>query len=78
MSATRQHILKLYKDLLRYGETLQHTDKDFYIKRIKKEFKKNKNLEEASEINFNYKVNITEISYFTNNLSPVFYRRDDS
>lgn len=56
MSATRNQILKLYKDLLRYGETLQHTDKEFYVKRIKKEFKKNRSIEEPSEINFNYKV----------------------
>lgn len=56
MNTTRQQVLKLYKDLLRYGETLQHTDKEFYSKRIKKEFKKNRNLEEPSEINFNYKV----------------------
>lgn len=56
--ATRQQILKLYKDLLRYGETLQYTDKDFFTKKIRKEFKKNRSLEDTSEIDVNYKVSL--------------------
>lgn len=50
-------ILKLYKDLLRYGEELTLTDKNYYRLRIKTEFKKNKNLQDDNEINFCFEVN---------------------
>lgn len=57
MSApSKQQILKLYKDLLRYGQQLHLTDKQYYINRIKKEFVKNRELIEAEEINYNFKV----------------------
>lgn len=47
-------VLKLYKDLLRYGQDLQFTDKQYFYRRIKKEFKKNKTLTEPKDISFNY------------------------
>lgn len=49
-------IVKLYKDLLRYGQNLQYTDKEYFYKRIKSEFKKNKTLVDEAQIIFNYKV----------------------
>lgn len=54
----RIHILKLYKDLLRFGQQLELTDKKYYYNRIKKEFTKNKNLSDEADINYNYKVRI--------------------
>ncbi|KAG5679290.1 hypothetical protein PVAND_008868 [Polypedilum vanderplanki] len=42
----RQSVLALYKELLKYGKTLKHTDKDYYMKRVREEFVKNKDLPE--------------------------------
>lgn len=49
-------ILKLYKDLLRYGEELNLTDKNYFKQRIKKEFRRNKNLQDDKEITFYFEV----------------------
>lgn len=48
----RQIILKLYKDLLRYGANLKYTEKTYFAKRIRKSFKENKNLTDRAEIDF--------------------------
>jgi hypothetical protein len=53
---TGRQVLQLYRDLLRYGRQLQFTDKDYFARRIRKEFKKAKNIENAEDINFNYQV----------------------
>ncbi|XP_017784508.1 PREDICTED: uncharacterized protein LOC108568096 [Nicrophorus vespilloides] len=47
-------VLRLYKDLLRYGQQLQLTDKTYFYKRIKKEFKNNKSLSDPTKVSFNY------------------------
>ncbi|CAF3029303.1 unnamed protein product [Rotaria socialis] len=48
---TRQlEILRLYRDLLRYSQTLKYTDVDFYLNRIKQEFAKGKLLQNEHEI----------------------------
>lgn len=52
----RNAILKLYKDLLRYGEELRFTDKKYYRQRIREEFKQNKTLTEVADIDFQLKV----------------------
>lgn len=52
----RSQVLKLYKELLRYGEQLQLTNKEYYMKRIKKEFIKNRDLQDLADINYSYKV----------------------
>lgn len=57
MSITRIQILRLYKDIARYSEELKYTDKDYFLRRVRKEFKKNRELENEKEISFNYKVN---------------------
>lgn len=49
-------IILLYRDLLRYGKHLQLTDKDYYMSQVKKEFRKNKSLENPEDIEFQYKV----------------------
>jgi hypothetical protein len=53
---TKLQILKLYKDLLRYGQGLRFTDKDYFCNRIRREFRKNRELGDESEISFNFEV----------------------
>lgn len=48
----RQTILKLYKDLLRYGDNLKYTDKKYFRYKIRKNFKQNKHLIDQTEIDF--------------------------
>lgn len=38
---SKQQILRLYKDILRYGHQLELTDKNYFYRRISQEFKKN-------------------------------------
>lgn len=49
-------IKRLYKDLLRYGQQLRYTNKEYFCKRIKAEFKNNKSLNDQQDIAFQYKV----------------------
>ncbi|OWF39465.1 hypothetical protein KP79_PYT19865 [Mizuhopecten yessoensis] len=42
--------LSLYRALIRKGHTLRLTDKDFYLKRVRKEFEKNRNLADEAQI----------------------------
>lgn len=48
----RSKVLKLYKDLLRYGENLKYTDKLYFRYRIRKNFKQNRHLIDQAEIDF--------------------------
>lgn len=57
-------ILKLYKDLLRYGQELTLTDKSYYYRKIREEFKKNKNLQDTSEINNKFEVSLFNATIF--------------
>lgn len=52
---TRATILKLYKDILRYGETLKYTDKGYYRKKVRQIFKENKELAREADIDFQIK-----------------------
>ncbi|KDR08761.1 hypothetical protein L798_01572 [Zootermopsis nevadensis] len=49
---TGRQILRLYRDLLRYGRQLQFTDKNYFARRIREEFKQAKNTEKVEDINF--------------------------
>ncbi|XP_072401474.1 uncharacterized protein [Diabrotica undecimpunctata] len=55
----RTQILKLYKELLRYSEELKFTDKEYFRKRIKKEFQQNRDLVDENQISLNYKKGVT-------------------
>ncbi|XP_074028593.1 mitochondrial ribosome and complex I assembly factor AltMIEF1 [Leptinotarsa decemlineata] len=55
-------VLKLYKQLLRYGENLQLTDKHYFLNRIKQDFKRNKTLTNVEDINFNFEKGTTLLS----------------
>ena len=52
----RNKVLHLYKELLRYGETLRFTDKKYYRFRIRKGFLENKDLSDPKSIKFFIKV----------------------
>ena len=43
--STRPIVLSLYRQLLRYGENLQLTDKDYFFYRVRSEYAKNKTLQ---------------------------------
>ncbi|XP_043268310.1 uncharacterized protein [Venturia canescens] len=51
-SKMRTKVLRLYKDLLRFGEKLQFTDKKYFKYRIKKSFAENKDLDDPKTIKF--------------------------
>lgn len=57
-------ILKLYKDLLRYGQELTLTDKEYYRRRIRSEFRKNKTLEDETDITYAFEVIYTYFVVF--------------
>ena len=44
--------LGLYKQLMRYGQNLKYTDKDFYFRKIRTEFEKNRQLTDPAEIKY--------------------------
>lgn len=50
MSTRQLEVLRLYRDLLRYSQTLKYTDVNFYLNRVKQEFAKGKTLENEDEI----------------------------
>ncbi|CAF0832541.1 unnamed protein product [Adineta ricciae] len=50
MSSRQLEVLRLYRDLLRYSQTLKYTDVNFYLTRIKQEFAKGKTLENEDDI----------------------------
>lgn len=51
-SPSRQQVLQLYRALLQYGKTLEFTDQDYFMRRIRKEFQKNKTLVSSEEKQF--------------------------
>lgn len=55
---SRQAVLKLYKDILRYGETLKFTNKNYFRYRIQTAFKNNKDLSDEVAIDFQLKKGI--------------------
>ncbi|XP_044753457.1 MIEF1 upstream open reading frame protein [Coccinella septempunctata] len=55
----KQQVLKLYKNLLRYGQQLKYTDKEYFAKRIRNDFQKNKYLESKEDIDFNFERGLT-------------------
>lgn len=53
---SKTSVIRLYKDLLRYTKQIQYSDKDYYINRVKSEFRSRKNLSEPNDIEYYYKV----------------------
>uniref|UniRef100_A0A1Q3G3U2 Complex 1 LYR protein domain-containing protein n=1 Tax=Culex tarsalis TaxID=7177 RepID=A0A1Q3G3U2_CULTA len=52
---TRRLVLRLYRNLQRYGSQLQLTDQDYFRIRIRTEFIRNRDLSDPKEIEFAYK-----------------------
>ncbi|XP_012162207.1 MIEF1 upstream open reading frame protein [Ceratitis capitata] len=52
---SKQQILRLYKHLIRYGNQLQLTDKNYFLGRIRLEFKEGRELRDPAQIEFNFK-----------------------
>ncbi|XP_062561544.1 uncharacterized protein LOC134225466 isoform X2 [Armigeres subalbatus] len=48
-------IIRLYRDLRRYGSQLQLTDQQYFLQRVRREFDQNRNLNDPKEIEFCYK-----------------------
>lgn len=46
----RQRVLALYRDLLRYQRELRLTDKAFYVRRVREEFRRNKDATEVDRL----------------------------
>lgn len=46
------NVKAIYKSLLRYGNTLKYSNKDYFYRRIRFEFEKNSLLKNPEEINF--------------------------
>jgi len=49
---TSKEVISLYRALLRYRRGLQFTDKDYFYRRVRFEFEKNKYLTNAFDIKF--------------------------
>lgn len=47
---TRSKVISLYRQLLRYSENLQFTDKNYFCERIRCEYEKNKKLTDTEII----------------------------
>ncbi|KAL5007385.1 hypothetical protein ScPMuIL_016191 [Solemya velum] len=50
-----KEVLSLYRMCLRKGRQLQFTDKNYYYRRIRSEFDKNRNLSSEEEVKLNIK-----------------------
>lgn len=72
LQVTKQSILRLYKDLLRYSGKLQFTDKDYYLGRIRSEFRRNQTLEKSEDIQYYYNVS-NYLFLFLHNVNKMFY-----
>ena len=44
--------LSLYRQLLRYGQNLRYTDKEYFSARIRQEFEKCRHLRDEGEVDF--------------------------
>jgi hypothetical protein len=49
--ALSSEVLSLYRQLLRYGQSLQFTDKDYFQRRIRYEFERYRNTQNVNTIN---------------------------
>ncbi|RWS00373.1 uncharacterized protein B4U79_07380 [Dinothrombium tinctorium] len=63
MAIGKREVLNLYKQLIRYSNTLRFTDKTFYLQKVRKEFEKNRTLVDASEVDFYYQVYLPVLRY---------------
>lgn len=55
-ASTSRQVLQLYRNLMQYSKELQFTDKAYFQRRVRKEFRRNKNLQLSDDIEFAIKV----------------------
>jgi len=65
-TVSRALILHLYKNLLKYSNQLVYTDKNFYLNKIKRDFRQNKHLTQQEDIRYFYEVFINIFVMFSN------------
>lgn len=56
LQPSKQQVLRLYKHLIRYGNQLQLTDKSYFLGRVRREFRENREETELHKIEFYFKV----------------------
>ncbi|XP_053680913.1 MIEF1 upstream open reading frame protein [Anopheles nili] len=54
-AASKRLVLSLYRDLLRYGTQLQYTDQEYFLSRIRREFRQGASLTDPKEIDICFK-----------------------
>ncbi|XP_058460994.1 mitochondrial ribosome and complex I assembly factor AltMIEF1 [Malaya genurostris] len=52
---SKRLILRLYRDLHRYGSQLQFTNREYFLQRVRREFDKNRAVNDPKEFEFCYK-----------------------
>lgn len=62
--SSRSSALQLYRNLLRYSKNLQFTDKEYFVKRIREAFEKNRTLDDPQSISQCIKVKINQTLSF--------------
>lgn len=63
MSFARSEILNLYRSFLKYGKEIKLTDRDYFKKRIRKEFKSNRGVTNIQEIQFHVEASLLNLPY---------------
>lgn len=54
----RTKVLQLYKQLMRYGESLEFTDKKYFRYRIRKGFRENQNISVDDKKTLNFYIEV--------------------
>ena len=57
MSANAREVLRLYRAILRRGQALRHTDRNYFRRTVSEEFKRWKGAMDPAEIRFQLEVN---------------------
>lgn len=63
MSLNKSVILRLYRDLIKYGQQLKYTDKAYYKEYIRNQFVKYRDLKEEKDIERAFKVLFIKLSF---------------
>ena len=56
LMVSKESVLRLYKDLLRYSRQLKFTDTQYYQTRIRNEFRQNQSLTNSKDIEYYFNV----------------------
>lgn len=67
-SSQSRQAIQLYRKLMRYSKELKFTDQEYFRQRIRQEFRQNKSLESAADIEFNIKVRFQTLNFIFTNL----------